>query len=94
MRCSACSWTMCASLTPGRLPLRAFHEEGGQGVISAAISSICRAALACMGYPDASVSVDFDDFIIADTDSDKSQMLAEVSAGLVLGWMYLQRFYG
>ncbi|MEE8680986.1 MAG: hypothetical protein SOH69_03910 [Olsenella sp.] len=47
-----------------------------------------------MGYPDASVSVDPDDSIIADTASDKSQMLAEVSAGLVLGWMYLQRFYG
>lgn len=63
-------------------------------LISAAVSSICRAALACMGYPDAAVSVSLDDSIIADTASDKAQMLAEVSAGLVPGWMYLQRFYG
>lgn len=63
-------------------------------LISASVSSICRAALACMGYPDAAVSVSLDDSIIADTASDKDQMLAEVSAGLVPGWMYLQRFYG
>lgn len=63
-------------------------------LISAAVSSICRAALACMGYPDATVTVSLDDSIIADTASDKAQMLAEVSAGLVPGWMYLQRFYG
>lgn len=63
-------------------------------LISASVSSICRAALACMGYPDAAVSVSLDDSIIADTASDKAQMLAEVSAGLVPGWMYLQRFYG
>ncbi len=40
------------------------------------------------------MSVDLDDSIIADTASDKAQMLSEVAAGLVPGWMYLQRFYG
>lgn len=63
-------------------------------LLSGALSSLCGAALACMGFPDAAVSVDLDDSIIADTASDKAQMLSEVSAGLVPGWMYLQRFYG
>jgi A118 family predicted phage portal protein len=63
-------------------------------LLSEALSSLCGAALACMGFPDATVSVDLDDSIIADTASDKAQMLSEVSAGLVPGWMYLQRFYG
>jgi A118 family predicted phage portal protein len=59
-----------------------------------AIAAICEAALAANGFDGVSVSVDLDDSIIADTASDKAQMLAEVSAGLVPGWMYLQRFYG
>lgn len=42
---------------------------------------------------DVSVTVDFDDSIIQDTASEKAQMLAEVSAGIVPRWMYLQRFY-
>ena len=63
-------------------------------LLSAAISGICEAALSCMGHEDEAVSVDLDDSIVADTASDKAQMLSEVSAGLVPGWMYLQRFYG
>ena len=41
----------------------------------------------------AEVRVDFDDSIIQDTASEKAQMLAEVSAGIVPKWMYLVRFY-
>lgn len=63
-------------------------------LVSAAVASVCEAALDCMGQRGATVSVDLDDSIIADTASDKAQMLSEVSAGLVPAWMYLQRFYG
>ncbi len=63
-------------------------------LLSAALETVCDAAVAIAGWPDASASVGLDDSIIADTASGKAQMLSEVSAGLVPGWMYLQRFYG
>jgi A118 family predicted phage portal protein len=43
--------------------------------------------------PECEVTVDFDDSIIQDTAAEKGQMLAEVSAGIVPKWMYLERFY-
>lgn len=42
---------------------------------------------------DCDVTVDFDDSIIQDTAAEKAQMLAEVSAGIVPKWMYLERFF-
>lgn len=63
-------------------------------LLGEALRSICESALAANGFDGVSVSVDLDDSIIADTASDKAQMLSEVAAGLVPGWMYLQRFYG
>ena len=36
----------------------------------------------------------WDDSIITDTAADKTQMLAEIAAGVVPKWMYLVRFYG
>lgn len=36
----------------------------------------------------------WDDSIITDTDAEKTQMLAEISAGVVPRWMYLSTFYG
>lgn len=40
------------------------------------------------------VSIAWDDSIITDTQADKTQMLAEIAAGVVPKWMYLVRFYG
>lgn len=40
------------------------------------------------------VTVVWDDSIITDTQADKTQMLAEIAAGVVPKWMYLARFYG
>lgn len=40
------------------------------------------------------VSVQFDDSVITDTQSEKEMMLAEISAGVVPKWMYLVKFYG
>lgn len=42
----------------------------------------------------APVTVAWDDSIITDTQADKTQMLAEIAAGVVPKWMYLVRFYG
>ena len=55
---------------------------------------VCQRALNGWPVPDGcAVTVDFDDSIIQDTPAEKSQMLAEVAAGVVPAWMYLQRFY-
>ena len=40
------------------------------------------------------VTVAWDDSIITDTQAEKTQMLAEIAAGVVPRWMYLARFYG
>ena len=40
------------------------------------------------------VTVVWDDSIITDTQAEKTQMMAEVAAGIVPKWMYLARFYG
>lgn len=42
----------------------------------------------------APVEVVWDDSIITDTSAEKTQMLAEIAAGVVPKWMYLARFYG
>lgn len=40
------------------------------------------------------VTISWDDSIITDTQAEKTQMLAEIAAGVVPKWMYLARFYG
>ncbi len=40
------------------------------------------------------VTVAWDDSIITDTQAEKTQMLAEIAAGVVPRWAYLARFYG
>lgn len=40
------------------------------------------------------VAISWDDSIITDTQAEKTQMLAEIAAGVVPKWMYLVRFYG
>ena len=42
----------------------------------------------------APVEVVWDDSIITDTQAEKTQMLAEIAAGVVPKWVYLTRFYG
>ncbi|MBE6468938.1 MAG: hypothetical protein E7001_03020 [Coriobacteriaceae bacterium] len=73
------------------------HEVG----VGASLSAMLTAALSCarskmgvpMGDPGA-VSVTWDDSIIEDTPAEKSQMLAEVSSGVVSPWEYRRRFLG
>lgn len=40
------------------------------------------------------VTIVWDDSIITDTQAEKTQMLAEIAAGVIPKWMYLMRFYG
>lgn len=40
------------------------------------------------------VTIAWDDSIITDTQAEKTQMLAEIAAGVIPKWMYLVRFYG
>lgn len=65
-----------------------------ENALSDTLARLCRAALACMGYAGVGISVSFDDSIIADTMTEKQQMLSEVSAGVVPAYRYLMRFYG
>ena len=54
----------------------------------------CQRALNGWPVPDGcEATVDFDDSIIQDTSAEKAQMMAEVGAGIVPKWMYLERFY-
>ena len=72
------------------------HENELRPQLEALLACVlaCQRALNGWPVPDGcSVRVDFDDSIIQDTASEKAQMLAEVSAGIVPRWMYLERFY-
>ena len=63
-----------------------------EGLLSALL--LCQREL--NGWPvpkECGVTIDFDDSIIQDTPAEKAQMLAEVAAGVVPSWMYLERFY-
>lgn len=64
------------------------------------LEGLLACVLACQrqlnGWPvpdDCSVSVDFDDSVISDTDAEKANMRAEIAEGIMPKWKYLVRFY-
>ena len=63
-------------------------------VLGDAVETVCEAALAYMGNPGVTVSVDFDDSIITDTAADKAQFMSEIAAGIAEAREYRERFYG
>lgn len=74
------------------------HENAlGKG-ISRVLTALVECARIHCGAPVAEgfepVTIRWDDSIITDTDAEKTQMLAEIAAGVVPKWMYLARFYG
>jgi A118 family predicted phage portal protein len=73
------------------------HEAAlGRG-LGTLLTSLATCARTCCGADveeGALVSVTWDDSIITDIQTDKAQMLSEISAGVVPKWMYLVRFYG
>lgn len=58
------------------------------------VAGVCRGVCGRSVDPEATVTIDFDDSIIVDTQTEKAQMLAEIAAGVVPSWMYLATFYG
>ena len=74
------------------------HENAlGKG-LSRVLTALVECARVKCGAPVAQgfepVTIRWDDSIITDTDAEKTQMLAEIAAGVVPKWMYLSRFYG
>lgn len=76
--------------------LAAHESECGaqlEGLLSAAMA--CAALHLGAQIPaDASASVVWDDSIVEDTPAEKSQMQAEIAAGIAAPWEYRVRFYG
>ena len=75
------------------------HENS----VGDAISDIATGLLSCarsLGYakkiPEefGTASVQFDDSVIVDTQTEKAMMLNEIAAGVVPAWKYMERFYG
>ena len=58
------------------------------------VAGVCRGVCGRSVDPEATVTIDFDDSIITDTQTEKQLMLNEISAGVVPAWKYLTTFYG
>lgn len=74
------------------------HENAlGKG-LGAMLTALCECARIHCGAPVEQgfgpVSIVWDDSIITDTQAEKTQMLAEIAAGVVPKWKYLTTFYG
>lgn len=72
------------------------HENELRPQLERLLMSLLSCQRVLNGWPapeGCAVTVDFDDSIIQDTASEKAQMLAEIAAGVVPKWMYLERFY-
>lgn len=73
-----------------------------ENIVRGAIQDVATALLTCArihcgaNVEDdfGAVSVNFDDSVIVDTQTEKNQMMAEIGAGLIPKWMYAVRFYG
>lgn len=74
------------------------HENALGKELGSLLTALCECARIHCAAPVeegfAPVSVVWDDSIITDTQAEKTQMLAEIAAGVVPKWMYLTRFYG
>lgn len=74
------------------------HEKSVGNAIIDVITGLLSSASA-LGYADfpedvGPVSIQFDDSVITDTQTEKQLMLNEISAGVVPAWKYLTTFYG
>ena len=74
------------------------HENQLGKELGRLLTSLCECARVHCGAPVEEgfepVAVVWDDSIITDTQAEKTQMLAEIAAGVVPKWVYLTRFYG
>lgn len=74
------------------------HENVIRGAIQDVVSALLDGARNHLGAAIeedfGAVSVNFDDSVITDTQTEKNMMLAEIAAGVVPKWRYLTDFYG
>lgn len=74
------------------------HENALGKELGKLLTSLVECARLHMGVAVAEgfkpVTIAWDDSIITDTQAEKTQMLAEIAAGVIPKWMYLVRFYG
>lgn len=74
------------------------HENALGKELGRLLTALCECARIHCGAPVEEgfepVSVVWDDSIVTDTQAEKTQMLAEIAAGVVPKWMYLARFHG
>ena len=74
------------------------HENVLRGAIQRVVTSLLNCARIHCGAPIeedfGAVSVQFDDSVITDTQTEKATMMAEIAAGLLPKWRYAVEFYG
>ncbi len=74
------------------------HENSIAGSIKTIITSLltCARNHSHAGIADdfGTISVQFDDSVIVDTQTEKNAMLAEIAAGVIPSWKFAERFYG
>ena len=74
------------------------HENVLRGAIQRVVTSLLNCARIHCGAPIeedfGAVSVQFDDSVITDTQTEKNTMMAEIAAGLLPKWRYAVEFYG
>ena len=75
--------------------LRKHEAAAGEG-LSRLLSAAISCARTVCGEPvgDSEVSVSWDDSIVEDTPAEKTQMQAEIAAGIASAWEYRAKFYG
>lgn len=74
------------------------HENVLRGAIQRVVTSLLNCARIHCGAPIeedfGAVSVQFDDSVITDTQTEKTTMMAEIAAGVLPKWRYAVEFYG
>ena len=74
------------------------HENSIAGSIKTIITSLLTCARnhshADIADDFGIISVQFDDSVIVDTQTEKNAMLAEIAAGVIPAWKFAERFYG
>lgn len=74
------------------------HENSIAGSLKTIITALLTCAREHCGAPIAEkfgkISIQFDDSVIIDTQTEKNTMLSEITAGVLPKWKYAERFYG
>ena len=72
------------------------HQNALEKSITRIVRGVAGVAHGIKGYPvdpNAAISIDFDDSVITDVQTDKNVMMSEIAAGLVPKWVFAKTFY-